>query len=125
MYTVRYIGAGSYYVLIKKYITNFTNVQMVEKVYSAYSIVTGIGNALISAIASAIVARCNLIYSTLIFGTISTLAMILLLKFMKTRVGLKPEQYRMKDINYKEYVSLKWKPTKRFSFFLCHFAVLP
>ena len=110
MYTVRYIGAGSYYVLIKKYITNFTNVQMVEKVYSAYSIVTGIGNALISAIASAIVARCNLIYSTLIFGTISTLstlAMILLLKFMKTRVGLKPEQYRMKDINYKEYVSLK------------------
>ena len=84
MYTVRYIGAGSYYVLIKKYITNFTNVQMVEKVYSAYSIVTGIGNALISAIASAIVARCNLIYSTLIFGAISTLAMILLLKFMKT-----------------------------------------
>ena len=102
MYTVRYIGAGSYYVLIKKYITNFTNVQMVEKVYSAYSIVTGIGNALISAIASAIVARCNLIYSTLIFGAISTLAMILLLKFMKTRVGLRPEQYRMKDRNYTE-----------------------
>ena len=49
----------------------------------------------------------NLIYSTLIFGAISTLAMILLLKFMKTRVGLRPEQYRMKDVNYKEYVSLK------------------
>ena len=107
MYTVRYIGAGSYYVLIKKYITNFTNVQMVEKVYSSYSIVTGIGNALISAIASAIVSHCNLIYSTLIFGALSTLSMVVLLKFMKTRVGLRPEQYRTKDINYKEYISLK------------------
>ena len=107
MYTIRYIGAGSYYVLIKKYITNFTNAQMVNKVYSAYSIVTGIGNGVIAAIGSIIASNYNLKYSTLIFGVMFTVVMYIVLLFMKTRVGLKPEQYRTKDINYKEYVSLK------------------
>ena len=106
-YTIRYLGAGSYYVLIKKYITNFTNTQMVNKVYSAYGIVTGIGNALIGAIGSVIASNYNLKYSMIIFGSIFTIIMIITLKFMKTRVGLKPEEYRLKDINYKEYISLK------------------
>ena len=43
----------------------------------------------------------------IIFGSIFTIIMIITLKFMKTRVGLKPEEYRLKDINYKEYISLK------------------
>ena len=33
--------------------------------------------------------------------------MSLVLYYMKNRVGLKPEEYRKKDINYKEYVRLK------------------
>lgn len=106
-YIVRYIGAGSYYVLIKKYITNFTNTQMVNKVYSAYGIVTGIGNALIGMVGSVIVSKYNLKYSMIMFGCAFTIIMLIIVKFMKTRVGLKPEEYRKKDINYKEYISLK------------------
>lgn len=106
-YGVRYLGAGSYFVLIKKYITNFTNSQMVNKVYSAYGIVTGLGNALIGLVGTIIVSRYNLKISMVIFGSIFTIIMLTVLKFMKTRVGLRPEEYRKKDINYKEYVSLK------------------
>ena len=106
-YVVRYICSGSYLVLIKKYITNFTNTQMVNKVYSAYGIVTGLGNTLIGLIGTVIVSKYDLKTSVILFGGIFTLAMFAILKFMKTRVGLKPEEYRKKDINYKEYVSLK------------------
>lgn len=106
-YAVRYTGTGLYYVLIKKYITNFTSEKMVNKVYSAYGIVTGLGNTLICIIGSVIVAYNSISYSMVIFGGIFVAIMLVVLKFMKTRVGLKPEEYRKKDINYKEYISLK------------------
>lgn len=106
-YVVRYLSSGSYLVLIKKYITNFTNTQMVNKVYSAYGIVTGLGNTIIGLMGSVIVSKYNLKISVAIFGAFFTLIMILILKFMKTRVGLRPEEYRRQDINYKDYISLK------------------
>lgn len=106
-YTIRYLSTGAYYVLIKKYITNFTNSEVVCELYSAYGIVTGIGNTVIGLLATLIVARCDLRYSMLIFGVISTVLMFVIIRYMKTRVGLNPEDYRKRDINYKEYVSLK------------------
>lgn len=106
-YVIRYLSSGSYYILIKKYITNFTNEEVSNKVYSAYGIVTGFGNALIGMLGSIIVSHYNLKISMIIFGLAFTLVMCVVLQFMKTRVGLKPEEYRKKDINYKEYISLK------------------
>lgn len=106
-YIIRYLGMGSYYVLIKKYITNFTNVEVANKVYSAHGLVTGIGNTIICTLGSLIVTHNNIKYSMIIFGIIFLAIMLLVLNFMKTRVGLEPNEYRKKDINYKEYISLK------------------
>ena len=106
-YIVRYCSTGLYYVLIKKYVTNFTNQEVANKVYSAQSLVDGIGNALICAFGAGIVSGLNIKYAVIIFGITFLVIMSLVLYYMKNRVGLKPEEYRKKDINYKEYVRLK------------------
>lgn len=106
-YAIRRVDTGAYYVLIKKYLTNFTNEEVANKVYSAYGLVTGIGNTIVCAFGSLIVNYNNLKVSMIIFGAIFTVIMILVVIFMKNRVGLNPDAYRKKDINYKEYIRLK------------------
>ena len=106
-YIIRYIDTGAYQVLMKKYITNFTNVEVQNKVYSAYGIVTGLGSTTIGVIGTIIAARNDLKMSLVIFGAIFFVIMVMVLNYMKTRVGLKPEEYRKKDIDYREYISLK------------------
>lgn len=106
-YSIRYISTGLYYVLIKKYVTNFTNIEVADKIYSAHGLVTGIGNAVICAIGAVIVRQNSIINSMIIFGITFFIIMIFVLQYMNTRLGLKPKDYRRKDINYKEYISLK------------------
>jgi MFS family permease len=106
-YIVRYIGTGSFSVLIKKYLTNFTNIEVADKVYSAYGLCTGIGNTVICGIGTMLSGTMDIKHSMIILSAIFTLAMLVIVNFMKTRVGLQPEEYRKKDINYKEYISLK------------------
>lgn len=107
-YVVRYLDTGFFHVLMKKYVTNFTNAEVANKVYSAYSLVAGIGTTVICALGSVIVSHNNSIrYSMIIFGVAFLAIMLLMLLYMKDRVGLEPQEYRKKDINYKEYVSLK------------------
>lgn len=106
-YSIRYADTGFYYVLIKKYITNFTNEEVANKVYSANGLVTGIGNALICALGSVIVAHNSIINSMIIFGILFFVIMILVLTYMKNRVGLMPNEYEKKDIDYRAYIDLE------------------
>ena len=106
-YAIRYVGTGLYYVLIKKYITNFTNEEVASKVYSAYGLVTGLGSTIVCIIGAIISSNNNLKYSTIIFSATFLVIILLVLLYMKDRVGLEPNEYRKKDINYKAYVSLK------------------
>lgn len=106
-YIIRHMDTGLYYVLIKKYITNFTNAEVANKVYSAHELVTGIGNSIICVFGAIVVSGNNIMHSMIIFGIVFLVIMLLVLKYMSTRVGLKPNEYRKKDINYKEYIGLK------------------
>ena len=106
-YAVRYLSTGFYYVLIKKYITNFTNGEVANKVYSAHSFVIGLGNLIICAFGAVISSNFSVKHSMIIFVIVFFTIMILILNYMRTRVGLDPNSYRKKDINYKEYIGLK------------------
>lgn len=106
-YAVRYLSTGFYYVLIKKYITNFTNGEVANKVYSAHSFVIVLGNLIICAFGAVISSNFSVKHSMIIFGIVFFTIMILILNYMRTRVGLDPSAYRKKDINYKEYIGLK------------------
>lgn len=91
----------------KKYITNFTNGEVANKVYSAHSFVIGLGNLIICAFGAVISSNFSVKHSMIIFGIVFFTIMILILNYMRTRVGLDPNSYRKKDINYKEYIGLK------------------
>jgi len=49
----------------------------------------------------------KILWMSLLFGIVFFTIMILILNYMRTRVGLDPNSYRKKDINYKEYIGLK------------------
>ena len=106
-YIIRYMDTGLYYVLIKKYITNFTNEEVASKVYSALELVNGIGNSIICVFGAIVVSSNNIMKSMIIFGIVFFIIIVFVLQYMSSRVGLNPNEYRKKDINYKEYINLK------------------
>lgn len=100
----RYISTGLYNVLIKKYLANFTNTKMLNRVYATYGIVTGVGAIIMCFIAGIIVKYVDLRYAMTIMGIIFVLSMLLTIWYMRKRVGLKPEEYAKKDIDFKAYL---------------------
>lgn len=68
------------------------------KILSAAFFIEGTTNALISFICSKILEFLPTNITVFLLGAIFTLIIIVVLEYMKTRVGLKPEEYSKKDI---------------------------
>jgi len=103
-FIIQFIIKGPYYTLIKRYLSNFSTSILRPKLYTANTFVESIGRASIYLLSSALLGFTSTSYAFVIIGAISTLIFIFILSYMKPRVGLKPEEYDKKDI---EYVSLK------------------
>ena len=88
-------------VLINRYLANFSNQEILPKIYSANSIIKNILRMVIGILGSLLMARTGSANAMAIVGVISFVVMILLLQAMKTRVGLKPEEYKKEEIEFK------------------------
>lgn len=97
MISISYIVKGPHYVLIKQYLNSFCDSNMRIKIYSANLFFEYITTATISMICSVLLKHFSNSFTTLIIGGISFILMIFLIKYMSTRVGLKPEDYSEKD----------------------------
>ena len=53
-------------------------------------------------VGSLILSRFDIRYAMIIVGIIFTIIVYILYRYMQTRVGLKPEEYKKKDIEYVE-----------------------
>ena len=91
---------GPYYTLIKRYLNSFSNPHISTKIYSVNSIMEDIGGAVISLVVSAMLNYTTTAYATLFIGIITLIAFIVVLDYMKTRLGLAPEEYRKQDIEF-------------------------
>ena len=98
MISISYIVKGPHYVLIKQYLNSFCDSNMRIKIYSANLLFEYICTASISMITSGLLNYFSSSYSALIVGICSFILMLFLIKYMSTRVGLKPEEYSEKDI---------------------------
>lgn len=98
MISVAYIVKGPYYVLIKQYLNSFCDSNTRIKIYSANLLCEYLSTAILSMISSFLLNYFSNSFTTLIIGIASFVLMIFLIKYMSTRVGLKPEQYSDKDI---------------------------
>ncbi len=99
-YIIKHICEGSYHALIEKYLSNFTNKDIDTKIYTANNCIKSISSAAIGIMASFLLDRMETAYCMIVVGIIFAILMILVSKYMKTRVGLKPEEYPKEEVKY-------------------------
>lgn len=102
MYIVRYIINSIYYNLTEKYLRNFANEKIDTKIYTVKNFLKSIVSAIIGIFASFLLDRMNTSYCMIILGVVSTVLLLFIVKYMKKRVGLKPEEYSEDERKYDE-----------------------
>ena len=101
-YMIRYSWQGIYYPLTERYLRNFSNEKIDTKIFTAKNFLKSILGAIIGIMASFLLDRMNISYCMLIIGILTILFTILMSQYMKTRVGLKPEEYAKEELQFDE-----------------------
>lgn len=99
-YIIKYIFTAIYFPLIEKYLSNFTNEQIDTKIFTANNFLKGVAGALSGILASFLLDRMETAYCMIIVGILFGILILLVNRFMKTRVGLKPEEYSKEELKY-------------------------
>lgn len=100
LFLLQYIAKGAFYTLIKRYLNNFTTSELRNKIISAYNLVESIARAGVALIASGLLKITTAANAMLVIGCILTIIIVLLLDRMRNKVGLKPEEYSKKEIEF-------------------------
>ena len=103
---IYYFGQGIYHTLIDNYLRNFSNEEIDTKIFAAKNLFSNIVKAIGGVVASFLLSKTTTAYCMIIIGIIFTIIYILLAKYMKKRVGLKPEEYSEEERKYDELKEL-------------------
>jgi MFS family permease len=98
MFAIQYAIQSPYDTLISTYSKSFTNSKVRVKVSAAVEFAICFSQFLISLVASILLDNFPIQEIYIYMGIASTIIAIITLKFMSTRIGLKPEQYSKADI---------------------------
>ncbi|MCX8075212.1 MAG: MFS transporter [Clostridia bacterium] len=90
---IQRVFSGIYEISIEKYMLNFTNEKTMTTVLYVNNFFKNIGTSLIIFMGAFVLDNVDMNIGYVLVGVIGLLIMSLILKFMKTRVGLKPEEY--------------------------------
>jgi len=96
---IHYIAKGPFNTLIRRYLNNFTTSSLRNKISSSFNMLENIFRSLICFLASFLLRFTTTANVFIILGCFFTIAIILMLDNMRTRVGLRPDEYSNKDIN--------------------------
>lgn len=99
---IQYIAKGPFYTLIRRYLNNFTTTSLRNKISYSYNLSESLMRALIAFLASGLLRITTPSNTVLFIGCILTIITVLLLDKMRKKVGLKPEEYPKKDIEFLE-----------------------
>ena len=100
LFAIQYAIKGPYIGLITRYLNNFTNRNIRPKISALRYLTANLATALISLLCSGLLAITTTANTFLIIGCVTTIAVVMLLDYMKDKVGLKPEEYSEEDIRY-------------------------
>lgn len=104
MYAVLRMCTSIWYILKDKYLKNFSTEKIRNKIMFTYELIVGIVASTMSLIGSFVLEKFGVDSSFLLIGLASLIAIVLALDYMRTRFGLKPEEYRKEDIEMKEVI---------------------
>ena len=100
LFAIQYAIKGPCIGLITRYLNNFTNRNIRPKISALRYLTANLATALISLLCSGLLAITTTANTFLIIGCVTTIAVVMLLDYMKDKVGLKPEEYSEEDIRY-------------------------
>ena len=92
------IGKGLRGVLITRYLSNFADNEILTQIYAIDSISINVFRAIIGFLGAYLLNITNTANSMILVGIISLIISLGLISYMKTRVGLKPSQYKKGEI---------------------------
>lgn len=95
---------GAHNVLIYRYLNNFTNREIRTKLSTLRNVVYNLFTIGISLLGSWLLSITNASNSIIILGIIATAIMLLLLYYMKDKVGLKVDNYSDEDLKYSHVI---------------------
>ena len=97
IYLLQMFIRGAYRIIVKNYLSNYTTSRIRSKLMSIYYLAENFGSATLLFITSSPLDSIpiDLIYT--MSGFILSVALIAVLNYMETRIGLKPEQYNKSD----------------------------
>lgn len=99
-YTVIRVCDSQWYVTQYTYLKNFTTEKSRTKISFTYEMIVGIGASIMSLIGAAILEFSNIRYAVLFVGLLFLAIMVVILDYMRTRIGLKPSQYTKEDLKF-------------------------
>lgn len=101
-HTVIKFSDSQWYITEYTYLKNFTTAESRNKISFTFELITCIAASLMSIIGAIILKYLGAKYSILLIGIVALAIIIAILKYMKTRIGLKPSQYKKEDIEFIE-----------------------
>ncbi len=100
LFAIQYAIKGPYIGLMTRYLNNFTNRGIRPKISALRYLTANLATAILSLISSGLLAITTTANTFIIIGCITTIGIVLLLYYMRDKVGLKPEEYSDEDIRY-------------------------
>ena len=85
-----------------RYLRNFTNKDIDTKIFAVKNLFVNVISAISGIIASFMLNKMTIQYCMIIVGIAFTILYILMAKYMRKRVGLKPEEYSKQERKYDE-----------------------
>lgn len=100
MLTMQNICSAMWYILEMKYLKNFTTEEMRNKITFTYEFIGAISASVTSIFSGLLLKIVNIKDAFLVVGIVSLILMLMVLKYMKKRFGLRPEEYSKEDIEF-------------------------
>lgn len=101
-YTVIRVCDSQWYVTQYTYLKNFTTASSRTKISFTYELIVGMVASVMSLIGAAILDITNIRYAVIFIGLLFLAVMVVILDYMRTRIGLKPKQYTKEDLKFIE-----------------------
>ena len=98
LFAVRSIVMANYYVLSERYLKNFTTPKTRARISFSAEFSTNIIESVLLFLTGILLDGTNIRFATLFIGLLIFVLFVLALDYMRTRVGLKPQEYDKKDI---------------------------
>ena len=99
-YIITHASLGLHITLMDRYLSNFTNEKIDTKIFTANNFLKSIASAIVGVFASFLLNRMETAYCMIAIGIIFFVLILAVSKFMKSRVGLKPEEYSKEEVKY-------------------------